>query len=575
VDLDVLRWMTGWEQAEVEGLAMELVGTGLATPNPYNHLSPNPALCPYLKASFSEEELQALSASWLEAMASYLGYLDQQQSQNAELVATLTLLELPNLFALLDRSQAVADPETTIERTTFLYGLLQMLGKPRLLERLARVRDAAAAALGEGWSHARFEASSTRIEQQLEAGQLREALAGAQQLLQQAQAAGEEAYAGADYDLAVAFFLRGRVLKTGGGAQQALPLLQEAGRRFEAFANKRPGVGAERMESACLTDQGDCLRRLGRYDAAAAAYEESIRRDEQRGALRDVAVGKLQLGTVRFYQQRYAEALEAYQEAGDTFSRLNEPGSVAVAWHQIGIVHQEAGQPEAAEEAYNQSLAIKVRLGDQAGQASTLVQLGILYDDVLQRPEEAVAFYRRAAEIRGEIGDLAGEGRTQNNLADTFRKLQRLDEARQAIRRAIDCKAPFGSASEPWTSWAILADIETTAGNSAAAAEARHQALGTFLAYRRDGGENQSGSGRLALAVRQSLASGDLAEAASLLQQLTADSVWAEHLPFLTALQAITAGSRDRSLADDPDLHYSQAAEVLLFIEALEAEAGG
>jgi tetratricopeptide (TPR) repeat protein len=530
VQLGVLRAMTGWEPAEVEGLAMELVGTGLATPNPYNHLALNPALCPYLKASLSEEELQALTATWLEAMATYLRYLDQQQSQNAELAATLTLLELPNLFALLDRSPAVADAATTIKRATSLYSLLQRLGKPRLLERVARVRDAAAAALGEGWSHARFQARLTRIEQQLAAGQLREALAGAQQLLQQAEAAGEEAYAEAEYDLAVASFLVGRVLKTGGEAQQALPLLQEAGRRFEAIANKEPGVGAEGMASTCLTEQGDCLRALGRYDVAAAAYEEAIRRAEQREDLRDVAVGKGQLGTVRLQQRRYAEALESYQEARDTFSRLNEPGSVATLWHLIGVVNQNMGQPEKAEEAYNQSLAIVVRLGNQAGQADTLVQFGNLYNDG-QRLEEAVAFYRRAAEIYGEIGDTAKEGGTQNNLADTFRKLQRFEEARQAIRRAIECRSPFSHAAQPWTSWNILADIETAAGNSAAAADARYQALSAFHAYRRDGGENQTGSGRLALAIREALANGDPAEVASSLQQLTADSVWAEHLP--------------------------------------------
>jgi tetratricopeptide (TPR) repeat protein len=575
VNLALLQAMTGWEQAEVEGLAMELVGTGLATPNPYNHLSLNPALCPYLQASLSEEELQALTAGWLEAMATYLRYLDQQRSQNAEVAATLTLLELPNLFALLDRSQAVADPETTIDRATFLYGLLQMLGKPRLLERVARVREAAAAALGEGLSHARFQASHTRIEQQLAAGQLREALAGAQQLLQQAQAAGEAAYAEADYDLAMAYFLRGRVLKTGGDAQQALPLLQEAGRRFEAFANKRPGVGAERMESACLTEQGDCLHNLGRYDAAAAAYEEAICRDEQRGDLRDVAVGKGNIGYVRIEQKRYAEALEVYQEARDTFLRLNEPGSVATVWHQIGMVHERAGQPEAAEEAYNQSLAIEVRLGNQAGQASTLGQLGNLSSAVLQRPEEAVAFYRRAAEIYCEIGDVAREGKALSGLAMTFLKLQRFDESRVCIKRVIQSTKSTGHEVEPWKFWSILAYIETAAGNSAAAADARHQALGTFLAYRRDGGENQTRSGRLALALRQALASGNPAEAASLLKQLAADPDFANQLPFLIALQAITAGSRDRSLAEDPGLSYDGAAEVLLLIEALEAEAGG
>jgi tetratricopeptide (TPR) repeat protein len=575
VDIDVLRRMTGWEMAEVAGLAMELVGTGLATANPYNHLSLNSALCPYLKATLREEERQALTASWLEAMADYLNCLDQQRSQNAELAATLTLLELPNLFALLDRTPAVADPETSIERTTSLYSLLQSLGKSRLLERVALVREAAAAALGEGLSHARFEASRNRIEQKLGAGQLREALSGAQQLLQKAREAGEAAYASADYDLAMACILLGRVLRRGGEALQALPLLQEAGQRFEAISQKRLDVSAARMASACLAGQGDCLSDLGRYDAAAAAYEGSIRKGIQQGDLRGVAVRKGQLGNVRLQQQHYDEAMEAFQEARDTFSRLNEPGSVATAWHRIGIVHHASRQPEAAEEAYNQSLAINVRLGDQAGQASTLGQLGNLYDDVLHRPKDAVTFHQRAAEIYGTIGDTLGEGRQCNNLGATLWNLQRIDEARQAIRRAIECKALFGHAAEPWTSWAILAAIETAAGNSAAAADARHKAINAFLAYRRDGGENQTGSGRLVLAVRQEQASGEPAEFAPTLQHLTGDPASVKHHPFLTALQAITAGSRDRSLAEDPGLSYDQAAEVLLLIEALAAEAGG
>jgi tetratricopeptide (TPR) repeat protein len=575
VQLDVLRGMTGWEQAEVEGLAQELVGTGLATANPHNHLSLNPALCPFLKASLSEEEEQALSTRWLEVLADYLGYLTQQQMQNAELAATLTLLELPNLFALLDRSHAAANPETTIDRATSLYRLLQSLGKPRLLERVARVRDGADAALGEGWSHARFEASYTRINQQWAAGQLREALAGAQQLLQQAQAAGQQAYAGADYDLAEAIFFLSRVLITAGGAQQALPLLQEAGRRFEEIAKQGSNKAAEGMATICLADKGQCLVALGRYDEAAAAYQENIRQAEQQKDQRQVAVGKSQLGTVRFEQQRYPDALEAYMEAREIFSRLNEPGTVANAWHNIGLVHEKESQPEAAEEAYNKSLAIEVRLGNEAGQASTLGQLGNLYNLALQRPEQAVAFYQRAVEIYQTLGNTAGEGLQLNNQADALRKLQDYEEARKAITRAIQCKEAFGHAATPWTAWEILAAIETEDGNPSAAAEARQQARAAYLAYRRDGGENQYGSGRLAREIRQSLAAGTSAKATSLLQQLAAKPDWADTLPFLIALQAITAGSRDRSLAEDPGLHYAQAAEVLLLIEALEAEAGG
>ena len=69
--------------------------------------------------------------------------------------------------------------------------------------------------------------------------------------------------------------------------------------------------------------------------------------------------------------------------------------------------------------------------------------------------------------------------------------------------------------------------------------------------------------------MTQSLLAGDAAEAASLLQQLAADPNAAWFLPFIRALQAIVAGSRDRTLADAPDLNYTMAAEILFLIETL------
>ena len=83
--------------------------------------------------------------------------------------------------------------------------------------------------------------------------------------------------------------------------------------------------------------------------------------------------------------------------------------------------------------------------------------------------------------------------------------------------------AQFGHASEPWTSWAFLAAIETDAGNAAAAAKAKGKAIAWYLAYRRDGGENHDGPGRLSLAVTQALRSGKSAEVANLLQPRAAD----------------------------------------------------
>jgi tetratricopeptide (TPR) repeat protein len=570
VDLDVLAMMMEWEKTDVASLTGELIETGLATPNRYNHLTLNPALCPYLRGRMDAADRESLTAHWVEAMREYVGFLNQQESEKAEVAATLTVLELPNLFALLDLVQRAGYAEATIDLATSLYSLLQNAGKPRLLERVGQVRDAAAAALGDVWNHARFEAAGTSIEQQLAGGRLREALIGAQQLLQRARSAGEQAYPHADYDLARACFLLARVLQTAGSSELALPLLDEARQRSEAFAKAHASKAAEGMASVCFAEKGDCLRDLGRFDDAAAAYDECIRRAEQLGADRDVAVGKGQLGTIRMLQGRYPEALAAHAEARERFTQLDEPGTVAVSWHQTGAVYQEVGQPEAAEDSYRKSLAISVRVGNVAGQASTLGQLGNLYDDVLDRPEEALAFYRQAADKHVEIHDVAKESRDRKNLGRTLRKLRRLDEARHEIRRAIECDAQFGHAAEPWMTWAILADIETDAGNPTAAADAKTKAIACYLAFRRDYGENQSGPGRICLAVTQSLLAGDPVTAATLLQQQTSRFEAAGFDGFIRALQAIVAGSRDRTLADALDLDFSMAAEIIFMIETLE-----
>jgi tetratricopeptide (TPR) repeat protein len=281
-------------------------------------------------------------------------------------------------------------------------------------------------------------------------------------------------------------------------------------------------------------------------------------------------VGKIQLGTVRLRQRRYPEALAAYVEARERFTQLDEPGNVAASLHQTGMVYEMAGQPEAAEDAYRKSLAINVRLANIGGQARTLLQLGNLYANVLHRQEDAVAFHRRAADKFAEIGDAAMEGAARNNLATDLYALRRHDDARREIRRAIACKSPFGHASEPWRTWDILADIETDSGNLAAATAARANAVASYLAYRRDGGENHDASGRVVFNMHEKLRAAGPGAASSFIQQLAVARQEANLLPFIRALEAIVAGSRDRALADAPNLSFDMAAELLFLIETLE-----
>ena len=573
VQLGVLGVMMEWEDTDVASLAGELIETGLATPNRFAHLTLNPALCPYLRGRMNPEEREALTTTWIDAMRGYIASLEQHQTQNAELVATLTMRELPNLFALLALVQRKDDGEPTLTLANSLYELLKNAGKPGLLERIELVRNSASAMMGEVWNHVLFSAAGIRIEQQLAKGQLQEALTGAQKLLHYAQMQGEQAYPEADYDLANAFFLLARVFLTVGASERSQPLLDEAYRRFEAITQIAPNRSAQAMAAGCFSEQGYCLWRLGRLDEAVAAYEETIRRSEQLGDYRGVAVGKGQIGSIRTDQRLSHEALTAHAEARERFTELNEPAMVAVSWEQTGMAYYVAGEPEAAEDAYREALAIMVRLGDVAGQARTLSHLGQLYG-TLGRVEEAVPLYRQAVDKFAEVGDVANEGKARSGLATGFRILGRLDSARKEIQHSIKCTESYGHAIQPWFFWEILFQIETDAGNAAAAAEAKRKATMCYFAYRRDGGENHDPVGRVSFAVTDSLLAGNDATASSLLQQLATDrDVPSNARSYARALQAIVDGSRDRALADAPDLNFGMSAEILLLIDTLEGAA--
>lgn len=581
VNPGVLCPMMEWERDTYDQLAMELVGSGLATLGPYGHLRLHPALCPYLHERLDLDERDSLSAHWIEVMRSFVDYLALEKDGDAQLAAKLTLLELPNVMALLDRAHAAGDAEVTVALTNDLFGLVQFLGKPRILAKIDATREAAANALGSTiWSHARFLAQSTRIEQQLNSGQLSDALAGGRDLYQRALAAGDSAYDGADYDVAIACFLLGRVLDIVGASGQALHLLQEAQSRFETIDNAEDSRSARRMASVSLAEQGNSLMSIGQFEAAANAFEEKIKRAESMDDSRQVATGKFQLGTVRYLQGRYGDALSTYEEARDTFTDLGEPLTVATVWHQIGKVYQNAGRAEAAEQAYRQSLTIKTQEGNVAGQANSLLELGNLYVNFLGRLEDAVTFFRQAADKYIAVNDLAREGTARNNLAVVLLRLDRFDEARTEIHRALACKEPFGHASEKWTTWDIANDVETADGNLEAAATARHKALDLFLAYRRDGGENHSVVGRLCHDVTAALLQPDpndndtptIESVKSQMEDLFAeDAGWG---PFIPILNQIMDGARHRTLADNAKLSYEMAAEIHVLLDLLGVPEG-
>ncbi|MEZ5477428.1 MAG: tetratricopeptide repeat protein [Thiolinea sp.] len=557
----------------IRSIGMDLIQVGLAANiGDYGYIRLDPALPAYLGLTLTPEQQQHYRQRWTEVMGQLVSFLYQQQIREGSVLgAQLTQLELPNLMAYLHQQmQALAAGQVTaehlLEKTVRVEQLLANLNQPQALQQVVAWRRQAAQQLGE-WSHARYQNEDMNIDRLLQQGALQPAYEAAQALLQQCQQAGEQAYQGADYDLAMAQFLLGRVLKTGGAAAAALPHLQQAQQRFEQLGER----GAS-MASGALTEQGDCLRNLGQLEAAAAAYEKAIEGFEQLDDKRSVAAGKGQLATTRMLQKRYADALQGHQEALQLFQQLDEPAMMATAWHQIGMTQHQAGNYPQAEQAYRQSLSIKSQQGNRAGEASSLNELANLYVE-WNRPEQAVSFYRQAADLYVQLGDLRYEGVVRSNLAQTLIHLQRYDQARPELQRALECKQAFGHAAEPWKTWSTLHDLEQASGNPQAAWAARQQALEAFLAYRRDGGENHEDSGQLCRLILQAIQSGQTDEIGQALAQMMDVPEMADKKSLIEKLQAILAGERDLALAEDEGLDFDLAAELILLLEGLR-EAG-
>ena len=565
--LGVMAMVMEIETDDIDPIAEMLVDVGMAELMPYNYLRLDPALPAYLKLGQTATQLADWQAIWVDAMTQLVDFLYGQMFEDNTMAANLTLSELPNLLALLDwqSQQLETDPtmaEAVSKTAIYIEQLLADLGRPQALARAVAVREQSAALIPE-WGKVRFENERLLVERLLQQGQLQPAFDKAQALLEKAQNAN---YSSSDYDLAIAHMLLGRVLESGGQPAQALTLLIKAQRLFEGL-----GQQGERMAAVTLTEQADCLRTLGQLDEAVKKYQQAIEQAEKLKDFRGVAVGKMQLATVFMLQGKYTEAIAGYEAARAIFEQQNDPTSVATAWHQLGVVYEKAGDNDKAETAYRQSLEIEIQNNNKAGQASSLGQLGNFYDTTLGQPEEAITFYRQAADIAVELGDLAKEGTMRNNIANTLVNLKRYDEARSEILRAIECKSQFGHAATPWNAFAILQQIETAQNNPQAATNAWTQARDAYLAYRQQGGYAQTPPGKLADNIFNAITQDQTDKAINDLTELAQSNEVPDWVKtFTSQILIIINGARDTAIANDSSQDFDEAAELLFFIKRLD-----
>lgn len=544
-----------------------LVALGLAEDRGHGHLRFDPALTHYLSSRLDPNSREVWRERWRAGMERFIAELYQHHFKDSARAKRLLRLELPNLLALLRDGQQNAPSERTARMVSQLEQLLASLGIGSALAEATAARERVSQAL-VGWSRERFETERLRIERFRDDGALGDALQAARQVVRQCQEAGVDAYPGAAYDQARAHFQLGKLLKMASAAEPAIRELTEARQQFHALADAG-NVNAARMAAVADAEIGDCLSYLRRLADAAAAYEAALARIAPTTVNPTVAANQLQLGLVRQRQGQYAEAATLYDAARRTFEALGELEGAARAWRQLGLARKLSGEPEPALKACQQALYLYEQQRNRTGITEVLGELGHLHQ-LLGQLEEAVLAYRRMADLCNELGDGRGEEASRNKLANVLIQLRRHDEARQELYHASQCNLPESPTARNWTIHRGLHDLSQTAENPRVADQARRQAIQKYLAYRRAGGDNTNPGSRLCAQIGQAIRAGDTAPLAAKLAQIMASpNVPSAGKLLIAKLQAILGGSRDPSLANDPNLHYQYAADIQLLLEDL------
>jgi tetratricopeptide (TPR) repeat protein len=95
-----------------------------------------------------------------------------------------------------------------------------------------------------------------------------------------------------------------------------------------------------------------------------------------------------------------AQGKQRDQAIADFGKAVSVDGKDDFAYGWLGILYREAGNYPAAEQSYQKALALK------PDNADTHLNLGILYDAYMRRPQDALAQYKEYQRLAGKDGKL-------------------------------------------------------------------------------------------------------------------------------------------------------------------------
>ena len=454
-----------------------------------------------------------------------------------ESVMWLMSLEEPNVRRALDLALKYKDSTVASYIGDTLRDFLQRAG--RLRERDALVKRLAEEVRGGGFTGAVASAEISEAWSILTQGNPEEAIYRLEDLIARLEATTEFDTA---YPLAGAQSYLGRVFCSAGQSRRAIPVLEEAVKKWE-------GLGEERMGNLAAShgDLAIALGDVGRLDEALAEAEEGLAIFREIGDRRGICSSLGRTADILAAQHRYDEADALYEEALDEARKMGDRGlEGALLQHQGGLaaersdldraakLHREAmrrfqemGDEEAVMLTCNSLGVVELRAGrlpearawyEKAGKiarsrgadlsgATADLNLGIIWQHEGEQARKAgneplaQEHFRAAIDaiseslsVKQRLEDLTGQAESHNQLGQVYFHLRNLDRAEHHAQRSCEIREGLDSL-EVWRDYHVLAQIAEARGEAGEARKWQEQldAIRAEIETREGGGGTDLG----------------------------------------------------------------------------------
>jgi tetratricopeptide (TPR) repeat protein len=183
-------------------------------------------------------------------------------------------------------------------------------------------------------------------------------------------------------------------------------------------------------------------RALGAYAPADRGYRAALGEVTAAFGPRDADVAGIlnNLGVLRKYQGRYAEAVRFYERALAILRRTRDRAALATLYHNLGGIQHARGRHAAGEPHARRSVELRRQvLGpDHPTVAADVAALAALVEGCGRLAEAARLYERALAVFRRRLGPASAEvGINLGNLASLRQRQGRLAEAERLYLRAV------------------------------------------------------------------------------------------------------------------------------------------